>query len=76
MTVNLERVCETLRECLEREYRVEYLKPLARMLGDVAPTRKDDLVKAVCAAVSGEGLKKAFAELGYSIPRLRELMEL
>lgn len=63
MAVNFERVYATLRECLEREYRVEDLKPLARMLCDVAPKRKDDLVKAVCAAIGGEGLKKAFAML-------------
>jgi hypothetical protein len=53
----------TIREILEKEYRVDDLKPLAKMLCDVAPTKKDDLVKAVCSAISGDGLKKAFSLL-------------
>ncbi|MEK7826177.1 MAG: hypothetical protein AAB299_00320, partial [Thermodesulfobacteriota bacterium] len=53
----------TIREILEKEYRVDDLKPLAKMLCDIVPTKKDDLVSAICSAISGDGLKKAFSLL-------------
>lgn len=53
----------TIREILEKEYRVDDLKPLAKMLCDIVPTKKDDLVRAICSAISGDGLKKAFSLL-------------
>ena len=53
----------TIRECLERAFIVEDLRPLARVLAGVSQGKKEDLIRAILRTIAGDGLRAVFQRL-------------
>ncbi len=58
-------IYETLEEALNNNYRVDTLRTLAKMVCDEIPSRKAEIVKAVCRAMLNVNLRANFDRLNH-----------
>jgi len=56
---------ETLKEALTEHYRVDALRALAKMVCDKVPSRKADIINAICRAMLSLNLKSHYDDLDF-----------